>query len=384
MRSLLLLLALAGPVGALQGLSPARPEASPRARYGELVTRLVEVDGVEQPAVLRYAVHTPIGEPRALVVLLPDAHGLTGERVTGRLGSIPDDYLYQQAPLFADQGFLTVVADRTSAEAELDDAKYDLFRLSAAHGQDLAAVIRAENRAGLDVFFVGAGSGSLSAVAQHRLARAIALFQPLTSGPGLVLGDPEHPSLQPSSVTVPVHIMTELSSSSAVTSPRHALDLELDFLLAGVPAAFSLLDADPAEAGPLESQVLEGHFRLPAGDAIDTRAVAKITRFLGLVQLWDQGAYPDNERPLAGGTTVRAKAGLPVTIDLSTLALDPAGDELRFSLPHATSNRGSLLSLDGDKVTYTALQAAMTDGFVFGVSDDKGARVHELVVVVVE
>jgi len=384
MRSLILSLALVAPVHALQSFSVAASGDFSRVRYGELVTRLVEADGRERPAVLRYVVHTPIGTPRALVVLLPDGHGLVGDKVTGRVLSTPEDYLYEQAPLFAELGFLALVVDRTSAEEALNDRAHDLFRLTPAHGQDLATVIRAENREGLDVFFVGAGRGSLSAVSQHKLARAIALFQPVTSGPGPVLGGSEHPSLQPSSVTVPVHVMAELGSSSAVTSPRHALDLELDFLLAGVPAAFSLLDADPVDLGPAAGTAVEGHFRLPASDAVDTRAVAKITRFLGLVQLWDQGANPDNEAPLAGGTTVRSGDGASVTIDLSTLALDPDGDTLEFALPHALSSRGAALSLEEGRVTYVPAQTGITDGFVFGVTDGKGAWVHELVVVVVD
>lgn len=390
MRFLALLLALAGPVSALQGTFPASGPAtgaSSRVRYGELVTRLAERDGREQPAVLRYVVHTPIGTPRGLAVLLPDETGLRGDRVTGRVHRTPEDFLFEQAPLFAEQGFLTLVVDRTSTEDGLSADEYDLFRLSAAHAQDLATVIRAENRDGHDVFFVARGRGTLSAVAQHRLARAIALFQPITSGTGLVLGDPEVPSLQPSSVTVPVHLMSELGVASGVTSPRNALDLELEFLLAGVPAAFSLLDTDPLEPGALESSPVEGHFLLDIGEAIDTRAVAKIGRFLTLVQLWDETMHPGNEAPLAGGTTLRiaCEAGdEAIELDLSTLALDPEGGTLTFSLPHAVSSRGAELALVGDKVTYTPSEKGLTDGFVFGVSDGRGKKIHEVVVVTVE
>ena len=103
---------------------------------------------------------TPSRDPVASVILFAGGDGQLGLTDEGmRWGR--DNFLVRTRGLFADRGFLVAVVD---APSDRGDRGLAQFRTSAAHAQDIAAVIAELRRlAGKPVWLVGTSMGTLSA-----------------------------------------------------------------------------------------------------------------------------------------------------------------------------------------------------------------------------
>jgi hypothetical protein len=187
-----------------------------------------------------------------LVVLFAGGNGdtqITGDPNTGEVTHAGNNFLVRSAQLFAKHRYLAVTIDRPlvgpSQTPEFStNQEYDQYRVSAAHGIDIAAVVTAVNVDDLPVFLAGTSRGAISAVAQHRLGLGIIgvlLLSPVTSQGGnpanLFIGHPDsttYQSLQPEFVTVPAHVLAHELDACGVSTPADSEVLHNEFVNLGI------------------------------------------------------------------------------------------------------------------------------------------------------
>ena len=122
----------------------------------EEVVHIPTRPGVTQPALLVMPSQPPVGS----VILFAGGDGQLG-LTDGGMHWGRDNFLVRTRGLFADRGFLVAVVD---APSDRGDRGLAQFRTSAAHAQDIAAVIAELRRlAGKPVWLVGTSMGTLSA-----------------------------------------------------------------------------------------------------------------------------------------------------------------------------------------------------------------------------
>lgn len=103
---------------------------------------------------------------------------------------------------------------------------------------------------------------------------------------------------------------------------------------------------------------------------IETKAVKTMTKRADQILNALRRRYRGNRRPVA---LPGAMSAPNFSIDLGPLVSDPDGDPLTISLPHAFSNRGAQLVLNGSVVSYiSGAGLLLPDGFVYVASDGRG------------
>jgi pimeloyl-ACP methyl ester carboxylesterase len=156
----------------------AATAADARAAAETVVVDLTTRPGVTQ----RYLAMAPASAPKAAVLLFPGGQGVA---------NVPDDpdpawaqrgnFLVRARELFRDHGLFVGVIDAPSDHK--GEAGLGAFRLSAAHAEDVAAVIEdVRRRSGsVPVWLVGTSRGTISAV------NAAVRLKPPRAADGLVL-----------------------------------------------------------------------------------------------------------------------------------------------------------------------------------------------------
>ena len=366
-----------------QETPPLIIKSFPCGTYGIVVTRKEPVNQVETDVTVQYMVHAPAGPPKALVVLFSGgigATGITGDPVTGQVFTNNNNFLVRSAQLFAERGYRAVTIDRPSIAPP--DAEYNGYRMSAKHAQDIATVAAAANPGNLNVFLAGTSSGALSVVPQWMLGIGSMLSSPVTTGPpgSAYIGSPAFPTLLPSFVGVPVHVMAHALDACGATSPANAAALHQQFLAAGISSEFDQLtggfdqSSDPT-VGPCGARAYHGFL------GIENAAVSEITARMDATLSNLAARFPGNRRPIARFARLSTQVRVPAVVNLMRLTDDPDHNRLTFFLPYATSSRGAAIQLRGPVATYWPNQAGITDGFVYVVSDVRGGMNAGVVVV---
>jgi len=338
---------------------------------------------------VEYMVHLPLGAPKATVVLFAGGNGdtgIAGNDAAGAVTNAGNNFLVRSAQLFADAGFLTVTIDRPQP---IPSDAYDQYRVSPRHANDIVAVLlevnTLYNASPLDVFLAGTSRGALSVIAQNSLGIGSLLSSPVNSAnDGLWVGsDSPHLRLVPSFVTVPVHVLAHSQDACSVSTAANSKNLHNDFHAAGVEAFFKSVDGGfVVDADPCNATTFHGFL------GIERSAVQKITDRMEYFLKKQSKDAPGNSNPtlLANAPHLASTAtDTPVTIDLAGLALDADNDPLTYRLPHAASNRGGSLSLNGSTVEYTPPLGFTnrTDGFVFQIADGNGGKSNGVILIAV-
>ena len=338
---------------------------------------------------VEYMVHLPLGTPKATVVLFAGGNGdtgIAGNDATGVVTNAGNNFLVRSAQLFADAGFLTVTIDRPQP---IPSDAYDQYRVSPRHANDIVAVLlevnTLYNASQLHVFLAGTSRGALSVVAQNILGIGSLLSSPVNSvNDGLWVGsDSPHPRLVPSFVTVPVHVLAHAQDGCDLSSAAHSKNLHTDFHAAGVEAFFNSVDGGfVVDDDPCNATTFHGFL------GIERTAVQKITDRMEYFLKKQSKEAPGNGKPalvINAPYATSTATDTPVAIDLAGLAVDADNDPLTYLLPHATSNRGGSLSLNGSTVEYTPPLGFTnrTDGFVFQIDDGKGGKSNGVILIAV-
>lgn len=130
------------------------PPPLARAGESEVVTLRVRGDARQRVLILR-----PDTAPVATVLLYSGGSGNLGIKRNGDIRN-GGNFLVRSRDLFAKQGFLVAVVDRPSDWAGADSAT---FRLTPAHAEDAAAIVRVlRERAPGPIWFVGTSRGTIS------------------------------------------------------------------------------------------------------------------------------------------------------------------------------------------------------------------------------
>jgi len=342
----------------------------PSPTYGALVVRH-KTNGTA--VTMDYMVHEAIGPAKALLVLIAGGQlnaGITGSGavVTGSGGN----FLVRSAHLFAARGFKVVTIDRPDDYQDVVGVDtrgwlYDSYRTSSRHSVDLSTVIYATNTTNLPVVIAGTSRGAISAVAQQRLAAAIALSSPVTSGNGTPVGSASVPMTS----SLPVHVLWHTQDGCNVSTPAGSEGIARSSATAiGNPMEGGF--NDPAQPDPCQANTVHGFL------GVESCAVGK------------QAAWIDTRNlptaiPTANAVSDTTQAPLPVTVDLSGFAFPAAGGALTFSLPHSTSALGGTLSLVGAEVTYNPPLGVSntTDRFVYRVQEANGGHSTNVVSVAI-
>ena len=360
-----------------------RTLASPCGFYGEVTTRTMQ-DGT--PVIVRYIAHRPSNgaSPRAVVFLIGGADldmNITGDATTGAITTSGGNFLVRTSQLFANAGYLAIAMDRPTDRPTPTPSEtvqnVDEYRISVDHAVDILAVLKQVNTDNLDVFLSGTSKGALSVVANNLIAAGISISSAVTRRSALFpdrlfINDPGFPSLQPSFVQRPAHVLLNSDDLCGITRPVDSQALFNDLIAAGVNAAIDAVSGGVAVTvfPPPDVRDVCGALDFHGYLGIEPTAVGRVTAWLdGRV-----AALAENRRPDAAFATVATAAGVEKRINLSTLTRDLDGDTLSYALSHSTTSRGGSVSLAGSMATYTPPVGAsnLTDYFVYVVSDGKG------------
>lgn len=357
-----------------------RPFSHPCAQYQRSETR---EGSAGTPITIDYIRNwpTPNDTVRGIVVLIGGGDlttNLAGNDATGAATTSGGNFVVRTAQRFADAGFLTVTLERPS-DVGVGSPTVDQYRISAKQAVDIVDILKHTNSINVPVFLVGTSRGAISAVANNVIATGVAIPSPVTSNGGnnalLYVGRADIPSLVPSSVKRPVHILRHQNDACSVSTPADSATLVANLNAAGVSATLdtaiggaAVTTAIPGD--PDHDPDVCGAFDFHGFFGAESTAVPFITNWLN-ARVDDLGA---NQLPEAAYVTVPTAAGAAKQIDLARLARDADGDPLSYALSHATTVLGGTVALNGSTVTYTPPVGVTnrTDHFVYVVTDGKG------------
>lgn len=319
--------------------------------------------------------------PRGVVVLIAggDLGGsdpetfIAGNDATGQATASPGNFVIRTAQLFADAGFLAVALERPSDEPA-GNASVDQYRISVKHAVDIVGLLKHANPTNLPVFLVGTSRGAMSAVANNVIATGIALPSPVTNNGGnaalLYVGRPDIPSLLPSAVKRPAHVLWHDGDLCTVSPPAGSQTLFNDLGGAGVAVTSDTTTGGIRVTNPPADVDVCGALDFHGFLGIEPTAVGLITTWLNA----RVNALGANKLPEAAYVTVPTAAGAAKQIDLATLTRDADGDTLAYALSHTSTVLGGTVTSNGTTVTYTppAGVTNRTDHFVYVVTDGNG------------
>lgn len=353
--------------------------STPAPTYGVVTTRY-ESDGT--PVIMPYMLHQALdgsSNPitgKALVLLIAGGQltaKLVGNAGTGIITSAGGNFLVRSAHLFARQGYRVVTIDQPSDTSSVwnpisSPAGYamDGYRISPSHAVDLVKIIQTADPArGLPVIIAGTSRGTISAVAQTRLADALALSAPLTVGSGPTSYPIVSAEAKPANVTGPAQVLWHVLDQCSKSPVNKAWSLAQD-LVDGTGTSVDGGFVDPTD--PIN---FCGAFSHHGFLGIESCAVGQHTTWMdGQTLVAPGGALPAHNETSAGGADV--------VIDLSGEV--PVGGSI--VLPHATSALGGSLSLVGSMLTYTPPGiTGTTDTFVYVIRSSTGALQQGVVTV---
>jgi len=369
------------------GVLATRTKSNGCAFYGQTITRTT-ANGT--PVTMDYFVNWPSSgtAPKAVVVLLGGGDfnmAIRGDLATG-IGDITggaNNFVVRTAQLFADAGYLAVALDRPEPGPLVPPGSTDavtatdLYRVSVDHSVDILAVLKSLDPRGLPVFLVGTSRGSMSVIAQNRIATGISTSSSVTRDAGdqgrhLYVGRPDTPKLLPPFVQRPTHVLWHAQDACFGSWPTGSRALYDSLVAAGVDATFLIATggvqvtapgngSTPDVCGPLSAHGYLG---------IENDTIGQLTAWLDT----RVAALGNNKLPRAAFADVATPADTPRRIHLSALAHDRDGFGLAFELPGSATSLGGQAVLNGRTVTYTP-PAGVTSGidyFVYVATDRRG------------
>jgi hypothetical protein len=348
-------------------------------KYGIITTRYYDTYGHKENVTVQYMVNSPVGKPKALVVLFDGGNGdtgISGDANTGKLFDTGSNFLVRSAQLFAEHGYPTVAIDSPSDHNSDSNLEFDKYRISPAHVQDIVSVISTVNKGNLPVFLAGTSRGVESAVSVNKISIGIMLSSPVTSGKNLYLGDPSYPNLQPSYVRVPMDMLVNKFDTCHVTTPNNAKIFYLEVKSNGIQTNFDQISGG-FSMDENDCLALTYHGFL----GIENEAIKITTQRMDEILENNQHQFPGNLNPIAKPSTLFINSKKNVSIDLATLASDKDKDLLSYSLVYPISSMGAKLNISGSKLTYYPIDPNIVDGFVYVVSDGKGGKSSAVITV---
>jgi predicted alpha/beta-hydrolase family hydrolase len=199
-----------------------------------------------RPGVTQSILFTEVAHPAASLILFPGA--------LGRIGPKNNNFLIRVAPNFAASGFNVAIADTPSDQPS---GMADGFRMSAAHADDIAAVIAfLRQRAAGPVWLVGTSRGTISAA-----SIAAALGPPRVAGVVLtstvwLSGIPSVPLEQIRVPTLVVHNQDDGCQSSPFTYAA----LGLNRLTAAPAKELIAVSGGSLRSGPCDALSQHGYY----------------------------------------------------------------------------------------------------------------------------
>jgi hypothetical protein len=253
----------------------------------------------------------------------------------------------------------------------------DLYRVSVDHTIDILAVLKTVNTDHLPVFLVGTSRGSLSVVAQNRIATGIATSSSVTADGGdngrhLYLGRPDTPNLLPQFVRRPTHVLWHADDGCPGTSPAGSRALYDSLVAAGVDTAFDTASGGVrvTAAGNGVSPDICGALSFHGYMGVENTTVGYLTTWLDR----RMAALGGDKSPRAAFAEVATPAGVARHIPLDALVQDPGCRALSYELPGTATSLGGRAMLTGRTVTYTPPPGVSsgTDSFVYVATDGHG------------
>jgi len=360
------------------GWSRIHSETNGTSTY-HLVNLTRQSTSTVNPLTMDYMVHEPPGgSPTALVVLI--AGGQLTAGIEGTDGLTPTlaggNFLVRSAHLFAAQGYRVLTIDRPSDYLDYTFGSgsgwaYDTYRISTEHAVDLSQVINEVNSLdNLPVVIAGTSRGTISAVAQHKLASVLALSAPLTAGNGSPIGSV---GVLPSSVSEPVHVSWHVLDECSVTTPTDA-----QTLVSNLPDAIGVSISGGFASAASTSTCNADHYHGFPG--IESCAVGQVTDWIAT----EVAALP-SVRPQASAVADSTTMDTGKDIDLTGAATAGAAGALTYSLPHGSTSLGGSVTIAGNTVTYTPPMGmnSFVDTFVYVVEEAGGGASHNVVAVTI-
>lgn len=352
-----------------------RINGGPCAFYGEAVTR---VTSTGTSAIVRYVVHRPSSgvPPKAVVILIAggnlNANFTGGDALTGAITTTGGNFLVRTAQLVAEAGYVAVVIDRPSDREGLP-AAVDAYRISVDHAVDILAVARLVNTDNLPLILAGTSRGAMSVLANNLIASRIEMSSAVTSGFGLYVGVPGTPTLQPSFVQRPVHVLWHENDLCPISTPANSQNLFSTFQTQLGNNATSFVASGGLRVTAPSANVMPdicGAFDFHGFLGIEPSVIATESGFRDAFL----SALPINKQPEAAFVTVSTASAVALPVNLLTLTHDADNDPLSYALAHTTTSLGGGVALNGTVVTYTppAGVSNQTDYFVYVVTDSKG------------
>ncbi len=240
-------------------------------------SRLVSIEtprGVKQAFIL-----IAPDKPVASVILFAGGSGGLGLKSASSMKWGAGNFLVRTRDMFAAEGFAVAVVDAPSDRREGMNA---IFRMSAAHAGDIAAVAAyLKKQASVPVWLVGTSMGTFSAAEGAIAASGIdglVLTSTITgSNPRWNIAK-SHPdgvaSMALSRITVPTLIMSHRKDGCAQSPAAGASKLKRRLTKAG-NVEIALLDGgDPPRSKPCDAKAAHGYF------GIEAKAVGTIAKFI--------------------------------------------------------------------------------------------------------
>lgn len=323
-----------------------------------------------------YMVHTPLGTPKGIVLLI--AGGGLNAGVTGTLDGNPStgsrgNYLVRSAHRFMNGGYKVITIDRPSDYVNynlvMGSYLYDQYRASMDHAVDLSKVINRENTGNWPIFIAGTSRGAISAVANNTLTNGISLSSPVTfDNPALTEDAAVGSAALPiSMIERDVHLLLHTNDGCNVSTPQASRDLFAEIDTAGIPIIGNEVTggfSDSYRNAPCDAFDFHGFV------GIENCAVSKETDWMDTVVA--SLTAGTNSTPVANNGAFMETDSL----DVSTLVNDADADTLIYTLPYTNSALGGTVSINSGTgiVTYTApvIATGVLDSIAYVVTDGNG------------
>ena len=244
------------------------------ARADEIAVKLPTRPGVTETFAYRTA-----GQPKAVAILFPGGDGLIG--VSDNFGSAfikrSGNFLIRSRDKFVAQGIATISLDVPSDES---DGLPGEFRMSAEHGQDVAAVVVwARQKVAAPVWLVGTSMGSISAAnAASRLGGQVdglvltsSVSAPNKRTPAIANGVL---SIALDKVAVPSLVMDHVNDTCVASPPENADVIAKRLTMSPRVEVKMIEGGDTPKSGPCEAFSYHGYY------GAEDRAVAAIAAFM--------------------------------------------------------------------------------------------------------
>jgi pimeloyl-ACP methyl ester carboxylesterase len=217
-------------------------------------------------------------KPVASVILFAGGHGGLGLKSASSMAWGASNFLVRTHAMFAAQGFAVAVVDAPSDHRKMSA----IFRMSAAHAGDIAAVATyLKKQAGVPVWLVGTSMGTFSAAEGAIDAGnvdGLVLTSTITGAEPNWKIKHSHPdgvaSMALSRVTVPTLIVSHRHDGCDVSPASGAPKLKAHLSKASKVDIVLLDGGKPPQSEPCEAKAQHGYF------GIETKAVNTIAAFI--------------------------------------------------------------------------------------------------------